>query len=237
MYDPVCRLNKALYEHPNSGSYWEEKCDRKVRMEGFLPIGESGEWRSCYLHPGLGVMFVVYVDDFKMAGLREDCEICWKNLRGGQDAIEMDDPSEVGAYLGCSHLLKEEKCKDGTNVRVMEYNMEPFLEQCIASYISLTGSSANLTKVTTPFIDEDDNDNVARQPVENKGRASNVPGVWGSFPESAFVKQHVCAKSVAPGAALSKDESVATGAAPINNTSKGERVQRKECYRKWLLKL
>ena len=31
MKDPVCKLVKALYGHPNSGSYWEEKCDRKIK--------------------------------------------------------------------------------------------------------------------------------------------------------------------------------------------------------------
>ena len=61
-------LVKALYGHPNSGAYWEERCDKKVLAEGVVRIGESGEWRSCYSHRALGVILVIYVDDFKMAG-------------------------------------------------------------------------------------------------------------------------------------------------------------------------
>ena len=73
MSDPVCKLEKALYGHPRSDSNWEETCDRKVEMEGFVPAGDSGERRSCYIHTELGVMLVIYVDDFKMVGLAENC--------------------------------------------------------------------------------------------------------------------------------------------------------------------
>ena len=45
--DPVCRLVKALYGHPNSGCFWEQRCEDKVLREGFRRIGDCGEWRSC----------------------------------------------------------------------------------------------------------------------------------------------------------------------------------------------
>ena len=36
---PVVRLVKALYGHPDSGTMWEQHCDRKVRELDFVPVG------------------------------------------------------------------------------------------------------------------------------------------------------------------------------------------------------
>ena len=63
----VC-LVKALHGHPDSGTFWEERCDESVRAMGFQPLGE--EWLSVYTHPELQLVLVVYVGDFKMAGPR-----------------------------------------------------------------------------------------------------------------------------------------------------------------------
>ena len=43
---PVVRLVKALYGPPDTGTMWEQHCDRKVRELGFLPVGE--EWPSMH---------------------------------------------------------------------------------------------------------------------------------------------------------------------------------------------
>jgi len=174
MKDPVCKLVKALYGHPNSGSYWEEKCDRKITMEGFEPVGDSGEWRSCYIHKGLGVMLVVYVDDFKMAGLKSNCEAAWDKLRTGEEAITMDDPSDIDAYLGCTHKVETVKASDGVEIKMVQYDMQSFLEQCVASYVSLVGTDENLVSATTPFIDEDDCENTI-QAASRTGSRGHMP--------------------------------------------------------------
>jgi len=41
---PVLKFLKALYGHPDSGTYWEEHCDENVRKVGIEPIGP--EWPS-----------------------------------------------------------------------------------------------------------------------------------------------------------------------------------------------
>ena len=64
MTTPVVQLKKALYGHPDSGTFWEQHCDEHVRSVGFEPFG--GEWPSCYYHLGLNLFLVIYVDDFKM---------------------------------------------------------------------------------------------------------------------------------------------------------------------------
>eukprot|EP00974_Lingulodinium_polyedra_P003746 353149-Lingulodinium_polyedra.AAC.1 len=44
MRRPVCRLLKALYGHPDSGTHWEAKCGSHARSVGFVPLGP--EWPS-----------------------------------------------------------------------------------------------------------------------------------------------------------------------------------------------
>ena len=67
---------KALYGHPDAGTYWEQKCDAHVKAVGFVPIGS--EWPSCYYHPKLSLMLTIYVDDIKLAGLKANISHGWK---------------------------------------------------------------------------------------------------------------------------------------------------------------
>ncbi|MFM7987907.1 MAG: hypothetical protein ACKPKO_52200, partial [Candidatus Fonsibacter sp.] len=79
---PVCRMKKkALYGHPDAGTYWEHKCDAHVQSVGFAPIGPA--WPSCYYNAKLSLMLSVYVDDFKMSGPKSNILAGWKALRGG----------------------------------------------------------------------------------------------------------------------------------------------------------
>ena len=66
--DPVCPLVRALYGHPDAGGYWEQHCEEHLLSIGFERIAE---WRSCFWHPDTKVFLVVYVDDFKMAGPKD----------------------------------------------------------------------------------------------------------------------------------------------------------------------
>ena len=66
MRDPVCLLILALCGHPGSGGYWEQHCEEHVVSVGFQPVAA---WPSCFWHPGFKVFLVIYVDDFKLAGL------------------------------------------------------------------------------------------------------------------------------------------------------------------------
>ncbi len=43
---PVVQLRKALYGHPDSGTFWEQHCDKSVKKVGFEAIDEA--WPSCY---------------------------------------------------------------------------------------------------------------------------------------------------------------------------------------------
>ena len=46
MKKPVCRLLKALYGHPDAGTYWEEHGHEHMCSLGFHAIADG--WGSCY---------------------------------------------------------------------------------------------------------------------------------------------------------------------------------------------
>eukprot|EP00975_Prorocentrum_lima_P049384 10331038-Prorocentrum_lima.AAC.1 len=54
----------VLYGHPDSGGYWEGHCETQLKAQGFKIVPDG---RSCFVHPRLKLLLVVYVDDFKMS--------------------------------------------------------------------------------------------------------------------------------------------------------------------------
>ena len=162
--DPVVPLVLALYGHPSSGAHWEERCDLKVCKCGFVGIGDCGGWRSCYHHPTLDVLLIVYVDDFKMAGPESAVTKAWNMLRTGEDSLDMEDPVTIESYLGCAHELTEHVTKDGVKVKAVKDNMEGQFVQGLKRYKELAGISGQLPKVDTPFLAEGSSENVSRSP-------------------------------------------------------------------------
>jgi hypothetical protein len=146
--DPVCPLVLALYGHPDSGGYWERHCEAHLRKIGFV---EVEAWRSCFFHTELKVFLVVYVDDFKAAGPTAAVHKVWDMIRQG---IRIGKTEPAGLYLGCKHVITTQINPDtGKSVRVMEYDMEEFMQSCVDRYVELSGKST-LRKVATPFIDD-----------------------------------------------------------------------------------
>ena len=107
--------------------------------EGFVPIGESNEWRSCYFHPTLLTLLIVYVDDMIIAGPKTEVAKAWHQLRtenpeGYAKAIVMDDPTPASQFLGCDYDLSETVGAKGNRDKTMTQNMESFLLQCLEAY-------------------------------------------------------------------------------------------------------
>lgn len=162
MRDPVCRLRKALYGHPDAGGYWEKHCEKHMRKCGFVAVPD---WRSVYWNEKLKTLLAVYVDDFTMAGPKANVKEAWRLIR---EDIKADEPATAGKYLGCDHKQSEMWIAPGSDpmaqdkvpaaaktklVRVMEYDMEMFLVQCVERFTELAGKfGANLQKVSTPFV-------------------------------------------------------------------------------------
>ena len=111
-YDPACPLELALYGHPESGYYWEEDCDQKLKQEGFIPIEE---WPGSYWHPKHRAMVIVYVDDFKVSapvslpGIKNNLKALWGLIC---KHVEMSDPEPPGMFLGCMYRRFDVPCVD-----------------------------------------------------------------------------------------------------------------------------
>ena len=73
--DPVVRVRKALYGHPDAPGLWERHLEQGLSEVDFEPIDEN--WPSVFFHKRLQLFLMVYVDDFKLAGpsdnLAEGC--------------------------------------------------------------------------------------------------------------------------------------------------------------------
>ena len=109
----------------------------------------------------LETLLVVYVDDFKMSGPAKHKAKLWADITGDPDhpergGIYMGTPEQQKRFLGCDHTITEHVAADGTNVRRMEYNMEPFFRGCLQRWTDLTGQDwHNLPHANTPFLDDD----------------------------------------------------------------------------------
>ena len=57
VHRPVVPMFKALYGHPDSGTYWEQHCDDHCRSIGFLP---APGWSSCYYMKRLRFMSMFF---------------------------------------------------------------------------------------------------------------------------------------------------------------------------------
>ena len=97
--DPVCPLRLALYGHPDSGGLWEKHCTKQLRSIGWVPVLPD-MWQSIFYHPELDLLLVVYVDDFKMAGPKDNLAKGWEGI---SKVLDMDPAEPLGRYFGCNH--------------------------------------------------------------------------------------------------------------------------------------
>ena len=103
---PVVRLIRNLHGHPLAGLYWFEYCDAAIRRCGFRPI--KG-WECLYLHPTLGIILSVYVDDFKVAGIKENVPKVWQMLTDPKlvNLLHLDPPQDL-----VDNVLSRRKAND-----------------------------------------------------------------------------------------------------------------------------
>ena len=52
---PIVQMVKALYGHPDAGTYWEQHLHKALLRSGFEAIDKSS-WPSCYIHPKLDLV-------------------------------------------------------------------------------------------------------------------------------------------------------------------------------------
>ena len=111
-------------------------------------------------------MLVVYVDDFKLAGPKENLAKGWAALR---KHLSIEKEVRLGGkgstYLGCRQIKSCRKLPDGGMATVMEYDMEEFLTSCVDKYKELAGVR-DVRPCATPFLTEDHSDSPAGQAGE-----------------------------------------------------------------------
>ena len=96
----MCRLNKALYGHPESGAHWERHLESKIIKCGGKPIEGHP---SSYWFPDSKLLLTVYVDDLLLAGPDGAHDAFWKALRSGDQAISLEEPEDLSRFLGREH--------------------------------------------------------------------------------------------------------------------------------------
>eukprot|EP00959_Pyramimonas_sp_CCMP1952_P307282 6431763-Pyramimonas_sp.AAC.1 len=82
MRNPVCPLYLALYGHPDSGGYREQRCEGHVTAKGFV---KCSPWLSCDFHKELKLFLIIYVDGFKLSGPADKLAEGWKLLQAPSD--------------------------------------------------------------------------------------------------------------------------------------------------------
>ena len=87
-----------LYGHPLAGLLWDKASQEKVISCGFEKI--KG-WESLYVHREKKLFLEIYVDDFHMAGRKDNLAPMWAKL--GR-IIDLDPPVPFNGntYLGCT---------------------------------------------------------------------------------------------------------------------------------------
>ena len=149
--DPVVRLLRPLYGHPDAGGLWEKFCDGHLVTQGFVPVDN---WLSTYWHPRLKLYLMVYVDDFKMAGPAGNLAEGWALVRS---VIKTEDPKPIDRCLGCKHVRTDGKLPNGHKVTFCTWDMQSSLRAALDRYVELAqdyGFDPKLKQVPTPFLEE-----------------------------------------------------------------------------------
>jgi len=98
--------------------------------------------------------------------------------------IDIEEPREVGLFLGCKHELEEVVLPNGTIAKKMTYNMEDFFRSCCTVYKSLMNipDATVLKRTSTPFEDDEPKRAPARSP-NTSGPSLRCPWCRDCFPE------------------------------------------------------
>jgi hypothetical protein len=132
---------------------------------GFGPVAPADRaWRGCYFSLQLKCYMIVYVDDFKIAGPKDNVKAAWELIRGPnprakERGIVLDNPTPAGKVLGCNHEVSyvwgpptradRESLQLLTNVQITNIvDGAPFPEITRVAQDSLVTNAAPCSEVT-----------------------------------------------------------------------------------------
>ena len=99
MTAPCCKLNKALYGHPEAGGHWEAHLHQAVVACGGIAIQNHPS--SYWIHEDR-LLLTVYVDDLLLSGPEAAHSKFWSKLR--RQNIKIEDPEDLDRFLGRMHV-------------------------------------------------------------------------------------------------------------------------------------
>jgi hypothetical protein len=180
MRNPVHRLRKALYGHPDAGTCWEVHCNRALTIAGFVPVDA---WPSCYVHPATGSFLIVYVDDFLLSGEASKLAGVWAAIK---EEIKLGSEGPLSHFLGCTHSVKPSPTsKDKERIEIA-FDMSGYLLQSVDAYRELIGNTKPFPHVSTPYLAED------------KDNTHEPPGTQAQIAQSILPKLLYAARLARP---------------------------------------
>ena len=108
---------------------------------------------------------VVYVDDLVMFGSKRLMDV----IRDLQKVIQMEEPKEIGKYLGVIHdIIRSDQGKH--TITKVTYDMEKFFRSALEEYVKI--APWKLTEVVTPFAPRLAQDELDR-PLGEEGKMAS----------------------------------------------------------------
>ena len=116
-----------------------------------------------------------------MSGPTKNLGKGWKLL---EDVLSIEaagpEGRKAGRYLGCQHIKHKVYVEGIGTITVMEYGMEDYLRCITEDYVRVatkaSGKQVKLTRVKTPFLEEDTRNAPARNFTEG-----GLPGLWDQY--------------------------------------------------------
>jgi hypothetical protein len=149
MKNPVHRLRKALYGHPDAGTCWEVHCTKALTAAGFSAVAD---WPSCFVHRASGCFLIVYVDDFLLSGAVEKLPAVWNAIK---KEIKLGSEGPLSHFLGCTHKVVPKPTPTDKHRVEISFDMSGYLSQSIEAYREQANYTKPFLPVQTPFLTEE----------------------------------------------------------------------------------
>ena len=174
--DPVIRLRKALYGHPEAGALWEKHLKKILTELGWAPLdSHPGFW----VHIETGALLAVYVDDLLLGAPADKEKRLWDDLAS---RVGFGDPPEpIAKFLGAHHRVTRDK-----DLVSYTCQMKDFLLDAAEKFMEETGVK-HLAAARTPYPTEDFDP-----------KANAVPGVHAKTASSHLMKLLYAARVCRP---------------------------------------
>ena len=101
---PMCRLDKSLYGHPESGGHWERHLEEAIFAIGGIAVPNH---KSSYWFESSKLLLTVYVDDLMLSGPVGAHDEFWQQLSKGPNPIDLDEPEPLDKFLSRVHAPLE----------------------------------------------------------------------------------------------------------------------------------